>query len=270
MKTSICHYSLHRIFKKENWTLKQLVDYVKNQGVDAIDFHIRFLTSPATAADEIRTALEGSGLALSGLSLSTNFNQDDDSAFAKEIADAKEWIDVASELKVPASRIFGGSMADRSNPNVVKAGMERVKKAMHEIVPYAEGKGVVLALENHGGLPCSGEEQVEIIEDINSPNLQATVDIGNYMGMPQKPEDGTALAVRYCCYVHVKDLRILEGGKMERATLGEGEVDVPKCLKIIKDSGYQGYVALEYEGTEDELTGVPKSVAYMKKVLAEL
>ena len=52
--------------------------------------------------------------------------------------------------------------------------------------------------------------------------------------------------------------------------IGEGDVDIPGCLKILQDTGYDGFVALEYEGEEDELTGVPKSVAYMKEVMAQL
>ncbi len=270
MKLSMCHYSLNRVFTEQNWSLKQLVNYVKEQGVGAIDFHVRFLGEPDGAADRIREAMDGSGLELSGLSLSTNFNQDDPAEFRKQLDTATAWLKVAGAVKAPASRVFGGHIADRSDQAAVKTGMERVLKAMRELVPIAAANNVILALENHGGLPCSGEEQAEVIKTVNSPNLRATIDVGNYMQYPQEPTAGTAVAAPYCAYVHVKDNRRLPDGGLARATLGEGEVDIPGCLRIIRDSGYDGFVAIEYEGEEDELVGVPKSVAYLKSVMAAL
>lgn len=44
-------------------------------------------------------------------------------------------------------------------------------------------------------------------------------------------------------------------------------MDLRACLNALKKAGYDGVVALEYEGTEAETTGVPKSVAHMKKVM---
>jgi sugar phosphate isomerase/epimerase len=53
-------------------------------------------------------------------------------------------------------------------------------------------------------------------------------------------------------------------------TVGDGDVDVYRCLALIRDAGYTGYVALEYEGEENELRGVPRSVAFMKEQLSRL
>jgi sugar phosphate isomerase/epimerase len=141
------------------------------------------------------------------------------------------------------------------------------------VVREAEKLGVVLALENHGGLPCTGEEQVKVIEAINSKSLRATIDVGNYMGCGQEGHVGTALAAHLAAYVHFKDNRKKPAVKpglpwsIESCTLGEGDVDHQACLAALTKAGYNGFVALEYEGTEDERTGVPKSVAFMKRVM---
>lgn len=266
----MCHYSLHRVFVEQKWSLEKLVGYVKEQGVDAIDFHVRFLADPADADSRVLEALAGSGLELSGLSLSTNFNQEDPAEYRTQIDTAIEWLKVAGKVKAPASRVFGGHIADRSDAALLKAGTEKVLSALRELVPVAEECGVILALENHGGLPCSGEEQVEVITAIDSPFLRATVDVGNYMQYPQEPVDGVKAAAEYCTYVHVKDNRREADGSTKATILGEGDVDIPACLKIIEAAGFDGFVAIEYEGAEDELVGVPKSVAYMKSVLAGL
>jgi sugar phosphate isomerase/epimerase len=146
--------------------------------------------------------------------------------------------------------------------------MARVREALGELVAVAAEKNVILALENHGGLPCTGEEQVAVIEAVNSPFLRATVDVGNYRGCPQEPVDGTAVASKHCAYVHLKDSLRLPDGGFKSAVLGEGDVDIPGCMRILRDSGYDGFVALEYEAEEDEIPGVEKSVAYMKKIIA--
>ena len=57
------------------------------------------------------------------------------------------------------------------------------------------------------------------------------------------------------------------GRKLEACPLGEGGVDLRACLDALKKAGFDGVVALEYEGAEAETTGVPKSVAHMKKVM---
>lgn len=268
MKTAICHYSYHRTFKNENWSLKKLVDCMEEQGVDGIDFHVRFLPPPEEAADAVLKALEGSKLELSGLSLSTNFNHDDPKAIRDEIDTAARWLEVAAAIKAPVSRVFGGHIKDRSDTAELEKSMARMKKALGELTSVASEKEVVLALENHGGIPGTGEEQVEIIEQINSPFLRATVDVGNYMASSQDPVEGTTVAAKYCAYVHLKDNRIVPEGGFEPAVLGEGDVDLPGCLKVLKDSGYDGFVALEYEAEEDELAGVARSVAYMKKIVS--
>jgi len=268
MKKAICHYSLNRVFKSQNWTLEQLVGYVRDQGVEGIDFHVRFLPAPEQAAEAILRAMKGSGLTISGLSLSTDFNQADPGAFRRQIDTAARWLEVAQAVQAPVSRVFGGWIADRTDPRVLATGRERVLLALRELTPVAARHGVVLALENHGGLPCTGEEQVEMIQQIGSPFLRATVDVGNYMAGGQAGHVGAALAAPYCAYVHFKDFRRLPDGSLESTVIGEGEVDHRACLAALRKSGFDGFVALEYEANEDELRGVPKSIAHMRRVMA--
>ena len=45
------------------------------------------------------------------------------------------------------------------------------------------------------GLPCSGEEQIEVIEKINSPFLKATIDVGNYMQCGQSGDEDETTGV---------------------------------------------------------------------------
>ncbi len=270
---SICHYSYHRTWEAKKWSCDDLVDAVAGLGVGAVDFHIRYLGDSSSAGQRVGDALGRSGLELSGLSMSNNFNQIDPTEFRREIDAVVEWMRVAAEVEAPVSRIFGGHCADRADSGALSDALTRVRGALEEVTREAEKLGVVLALENHGGLPCLGAEQVEVIDAIGSPHLRATVDIGNYMGCGQEGVDGTRIAAPRAAYVHVKDMEKVEssdtpwGWGIQSCTVGQGSVDVPGCLRGLAAAGYDGYVALEYEGPEDEAIGVPESVAYMKQVL---
>ena len=38
------------------------------------------------------------------------------------------------------------------------------------------------------------------------------------------------------------------------------DLDYPRIGKLIRSAGYRGYVSLEFEGKENPLTGIPKSL----------
>ena len=277
MKISICHYSYHRCWTEEGWDCDRLAQEVREIGADAVDFHAGMLGSTEGAASKILSAVEKHGLELSGLSLSNNFNQEDPVALREQIDNVKNWLQVAAEVKAPVSRIFGGHIADRNNPADLAKGFDIMMPALQEVVDEAEKLGVILALENHGGLPCTGEEQVKVIETINSPNLKATIDVGNYMQACQEGHDGSAVAAHLAAYIHFKDFKKiapLEGSPLawgiEACTVGEGDVEHLKCLQAINAVGYKGFIAIEYEGPDDEKIGVPESLAYTKQVIEQL
>ena len=277
MKISICHYSYHRCWEAGNWDCDRLAQEVKAIGADAVDFHTRYLGDPGTAAERILAAVKNHGLELSGLSHGNNFNVEDETDFRKQVDNVKRWLEVAAEIKAPVSRIFGGHTKDRSDAAALNKAFDRIMPAIQEVTEEAEKLGVVLALENHGGLPCTGEEQVRVIETINSRFLKATVDVGNYMQGGQEGHEGTAVAAHLAAYVHFKDFKKTapkEGSHLpwglQGCTVGKGDVDHLKCLQALKDAGFKGYIALEYEGSDDETVGVPASLAFTKQVIGKL
>jgi sugar phosphate isomerase/epimerase len=269
MKKSICHYSLNRLWNAEKWDCVTLCRKVKEIGSTAVDFHANLLGTTDGAAQNITDALKQTGLELSGLSLGNNFNQDDPAKFKEQVTYVKNWLAVAAQVKAPVSRIFGGHIPDRSNAAALKRGFDLIMDGLGQVVREAERLGVVLALENHGGLPCTGEEQVDVIRKINSKNLRATVDVGNYMQGNQEGHVGTAIAASYAAYVHFKDFKKQPQAerKLQACIVGKGDVDLARCLETLKKAGFNGYVALEYEGPEDPWTGAKESWDFMSKVM---
>jgi len=275
VQKSICHYSFHRTWKEKNWDCEQLGNAVKKLGVDAVDFHAGMLKTTDGAVDLILSTLKKTGLVLSGLSLSNNFNQEEPEELRKQIHRVVEWIRVAAQVQAPVSRIFGGSLSkeQRTDAKIRKEKLSLIVDSLGEVTKAAEKEGVVLALENHGGLPCTGEEQVEVIKAVNSNHLRATIDVGNYLSCGQEGHVGTEIAAPYVAYVHLKDFKKLPdpsvpfGRKLQACIVGTGSVDLRKCLDLVSKAGYTGFVALEFEGVEGEEKGIPGSITCMNKIL---
>ena len=278
LNLSICHYSFHRCWKEENWTVERLCQEVKALGVEAVDFHAGLLGEREGAAEKIKTALSKTGLALSGFSLSTNFNLDDPDVYEDMLNNTIAWMRVASEVGAPVSRIFGGTLRDRLeiDETTKNNAFQRVTDALGRLANEAEKLGLVLALENHGGLPCSGAEQVDMIRSVGSKYLRATIDVANYLACGQEAVEGTRIAADYGAYVHLKDYKkypdssLPWGWGIKRCTIGKGDVDQLGCLRELKAAGYDGYLAIEYEGPDDERVGVPESVEFMRSVMNKL
>jgi sugar phosphate isomerase/epimerase len=275
MKKAICHYSFHRRYAAEKWTPDRLAQEVAALGVEGIDYHARLLGSTEGTAALVKAAVVKHGLTLSGMSFSTNFNRAKKEELKSEVEATKKWVQFAAGLKAPVSRIFGGHITDdeRKDPAARAAAWQRMIDGVAAVTKEAEKFGLVLALENHGGLPCTAQEQIDAIKAINSPSLRATIDFGNYMSGGEEGHVATAKVAPYCAYVHVKDYKKVAdkatpwGWSPLACAVGEGDVKLTACMEALKKSGYTGFVALEYEGPEDETTGVPKSVATLKKLV---
>ena len=275
MKKAICHYSFHRRYAAEHWTPDRLAQEVAALGVEGIDYHARLLRAMDGMAEQIQAAIAKHKLSLSGMSFSTNFNRPDKDEWNLEVETTKKWIDFAAGLKAPVSRIFGGNLSgeESKTPAARAAAWQRMIDGVGAVTKEAEKVGLVLALENHGGLPCTSDEQINVIKTINSPCLRATIDVGNYMQGGEEGHLAVAKVAPYCAYVHIKDFKKTPdktkpwGWGTQACTVGEGDVNLPACIEALKKSGYKGFVALEYEGPEEEVTGVPKSVATLKKLI---
>ena len=49
--------------------------------------------------------------------------------------------------------------------------------------------------------------------------------------------------------------------------LGEGEVDLARALAELRRMGYDGYLAIEYEGPDDPGPPLRRGVAYAQRLL---
>lgn len=171
----------------------------------------------------------------------------------KQAADIRKWVDVANKLGASHIRVFGGAIPKGSTEEQA-AGW--VTEMLKEAAPYAGSKGVLLGLENHGGITEKASTIVGIVKSVDSPWVGVNLDTGNFNGDAYS-QIATILpyAVNAQFKTHIRE----EKGKSVPS-------DWPRIVKMFKDSGYKGYFALEYEDKEDATVAVPRLTRELNKL----
>lgn len=215
-----------------------------------------------------RIAIEN-GIDLYGFSTHQDFVSPDASERRKNVEATQFQIELAYKLGIPTMRIntgrwgttrsFDELMANRGIEPPLDGHSDEeafgwVIDAMERILPRAEEAGVVLGLENHWGLGLTPEGVLRIVEAIDSPWLQVTLDTGNFL---EDPYDRLAMLADRTVLLQAKTY--YGGGKWYTLDL-----DYDRIARIMREHGYAGYVSLEFEGTEAYETAMPRSLALLR------
>jgi 3-oxoisoapionate decarboxylase len=191
--------------------------------------------------------------------------------------DLKNTVEAARFLETRVLRIVCGGLADRLQ-EPVPLQKERVLKMLPGIVEHAQAHDVVLAMENH--LDFTADEQVEILQKINSPNLRVTLDTGNNLRNLEDPMEVVRKLAPYTAATHIKD--IMATGKGNPATewrrfwpsapLGRGIIDLAEVVRILRQNNYRGALNVEIDFLDprwpDEDEAVAESITYLRKITA--
>jgi sugar phosphate isomerase/epimerase len=97
------------------------------------------------------------------------------------------------------------------------------------------------------------------VRDVKSPWFGVNVDTGNFH--TPDPYSDLAKIAPYAVNVQVKV-------SMQPAGAPRAQADFARLAQILKDSGYRGYIVLEYEERDDPRQGVPRWTAEMKRAFS--
>lgn len=195
------------------------------------------------------------GLDISGTAIAQDFCQPDCEKRAKDIAHTLTWIDYAAAMGAPCIRIFAGNVPK----GLTEAeAIENCVRGISACLPYAAEKGVILALENHGGITATPAAMLEIVRGVGtSPYFGVNFDGGNFRSAD--PYADLEQIAPYAVNAQLK-VDIHRNGKDELA-------DFPRVIEILKAAGYRGYVVLEYEGKAPAATAVPKYLDELRQLI---
>lgn len=153
------------------------------------------------------------------------------------------------------------------------------------ITEYAETKGVRTMVENHGYFVQDAHRMVALKNAVNHPNFGLLCDIGNFMCADEISVNSVSQVAPHTIYVHAKDFFYktaadcndngipagyfpTRGGNYLCGTItGNGVVNLKECLTIIKNTGYNSFVSLEFEGTEEPLSAIKEGLKNIRQAL---
>jgi inosose dehydratase len=138
----------------------------------------------------------------------------------------------------------------------------------------AQKYGVTLVLETHPDLGTNADVHRETMERIHHPNVRVNFDTGNISFYNHGRTAAVELAkiIDYVATVEIKD----HNGQYQDWSfppLGQGVVDIPALLRVLKEHHFQGPITIEVEGvhgvaqTEDQVKkNMADSVKYLKSL----
>ena len=262
IKLSLAAYSFRKYLEfkgtnKPTMTLEQFAEYASEQGLGAIEPTSYYF--PDTSKEffpKYKAFCTKLGLDISGSAVGNNFCIPDAAKLKEQMTSVNEWVERCSILGCKTIRIFAGTIAKGDTEEKAK---ERCINAIGQACDYAAKFGVILALENHGGITASVEQILSIVKSINHPYFGVNLDTGNFH--TADPYGDLAKLAPYAVTVQVKTEIQKTGQKKEDA-------DLKKLVEILKAVNYRGYMALEYEANEEPKTGVPKALEELKKLVS--
>lgn len=192
-----------------------------------------------------------------------------DEHIKSQFTQVQKQIEMANKLDGRLVRIFASLIPEQY---ATRETIERVIQNLMKLTKVAEDSGVMLALENEFGITSRGEQIVQIIDRINSPNLGANLDPANFMVSKEDPVRAIEVLGRRIFHTHLKDCTYTGTGRWwgyEWVELGTGQMDYRSILAKLEKVGYNGFLSLEYEQS-DIVRGTILSRMYLKKLLSEL
>jgi sugar phosphate isomerase/epimerase len=254
MKLSLAAYSFRDSLAgaKASMTLDDFVDLAATYDVDAIEPTSYYFPDPPTAeyCRSLRRHAFRKGLAVSGTSVRNTFTYPPGPALDKELDHVTRWLDLAAELHAPTMRIFAGTLQKgTSDADARKWCIDAIQRACEQ----AASRGVILALENHGGIVSTAAELLAIVREVKSDWFGVNLDTFNFHIDPYAE---LAQVAPYAVIVQVKTEIAVGTGPKQPA-------DFARIVKILADANYRGYLALEYEAAEDPKAAVPR---YLKEL----
>ncbi len=224
---------------KPTMTLLEVVDWCATQNIEAIDVTGYYFPGyPEVPTDEYIYELKRKafklGIDISGTGIRNNFASPDPKVRAADVELAKKWIVVAEKLGAPVIRLFAGAI-----PNGYENKWDEVAGWMiecyKECAAFGEKHGVIIGIQNHGDMLQTAEQCIKIVKAVNSKWAGIILDTGNFK--VKDPYVDIETIIPYTVNWQVKESVFGVNSPIK--------TDFPRLMKIIKRSGYRGYLPVE-------------------------
>ena len=286
MKIAASSYSFSQAFRDGRLNQLTCIAKAKEMGFDAVEFvgitpHDG--SSPTDYAKSLREECQRLDMPISNYTIGADFlnctNLED------EVLRVKGEIDMGVAVGATSVRHDATVGYPKGSYKSFDSILPIIAGACRQVTEYAAEKGVKTMVENHGTFVQDSERVEKLVTAVDHPNFGLLVDMGNFLCADENPAISVGRVAPYAFYAHAKDFHIKSpmepnpgdgffcsrnGTYLRGAIVGHGNVPVRHCLKALKQAGYDGYVAIEFEGMEDCIQGLTIGLANLRRYIAEL
>lgn len=232
------------------WTIEEAVDAAARYGYEAIEWRLADgeTIEPGVSAQVRRRLREepaARGIEVACLDTSCRVTQGSPEARAAVIEAGQRMIDLAAELAAPFLRVFGGELPEGTTRSGI---LQPTAEVLHALGTYSAERGITVALETHDSWTRS-EDVLTLIQAAALPSVKVLWDAHHTYRSGEAPAQSLALLGGSIAYVHLKDSYLDKDrpGVWTYCLVNEGDVPLREICSLLKGSGYDGYLSLEWE-----------------------
>ena len=285
MKTCVSSYSFNKLLKSGEYTQLSLIKLVKKMGFDA--FELTDLEPPkGTSAIEyahlLREESDKHKLPIASYTIGADLLNCE--SLDDEVARLCEQVDIAAILGVKGMRhdATGGYQGTEKTYKSFDQALRVLIEGCRRVTEYAAEKGIVTMVENHGFFCQESERCEKLVTGVGKENFGMLLDMGNFLCADEAPELAFGRLAPFAKHVHSKDFHVKSGegfnpgagfftsrggNYLRGAIVGHGDVPILQCLSIMKKSGYEGYVSIEFEGIEENMMAIETGLSNLEKLI---
>jgi sugar phosphate isomerase/epimerase len=270
---SLAEWSLHKaLFSKQITNLDFPALARKNYGISVVEYVNQFFKDKAQDTAYLNDLLQrcrdnGVRNHLIMIDGEGDLGAPNQAERLKAVDNHYKWVDAAKHLGCATIRVnaFGKGTAAEVQQAAID-GLGRLSE-------YAQKANINVIVENHGSYTSDGQWLLNTIRQVDKKSVGILPDFGNFCVRRDTGElyQGTCLE-SYDKYKAIKEWMPVAKGVSAKTFEFDAagncvETDYYKMFRIIKESGFKGYVGIEYEGeklSEDE--GIRKTKALLEKV----
>ena len=182
----------------------------------------------------------------------------------KTMQEAKDSIALAGEIGAPVIRVFGGKLDGEHQREET---FERLVNSLIELALPAADAGVIVCLETHDSWSCP-KMVAKVMQAVNKPSIAVNWDALHTVARGKsKEEDSFEILKPWIKHVHAHDGILGSDGRYDFKTFGEGVCDYGVVVRVLRDSGYDGFVSGEWINWEPYDVHLPRELAKMNGFL---
>jgi sugar phosphate isomerase/epimerase len=252
LRISLAQWSIHRALEEGTLKAADFAAIAKKYDISAVEYVNGFYRDHANDEaywNTLKKSADDNGVKslLIMVDEEGDLANPDTTARAKAVENHFKWVNAANLVGCHSIRV--NAFGEGSKEETQKA----MADAMSKLGEYAAPLNINILIENHGLHSSDGKWVSEIIKQVNMPNCGTLPDFGNWCLSAKWGTTQIACDEVYNRYEGVNDLLPFAKGVSAKSyefndTGEETRIDYSRMLQLVKDSGFGGYVGIEFEG----------------------